>query len=108
MYYFNFWRTFQKHFKTKNFFVWVNEEDHMRIISMEKGDNVRSIFQRFADATSQIQTVSFYNFGLLQLDLLLIVEINIKSKHCEHRVEMPIVEFKKSPCGEISKVGVTR
>merc|ERR1711957_294433 len=24
----------------KNFFVWINEEDHMRIISMEKGDNV--------------------------------------------------------------------
>merc|ERR1711942_661391 len=29
------------HNDAKNFFVWLNEEDHMRIISMEKGDNIR-------------------------------------------------------------------
>jgi creatine kinase len=39
----------------KNFFVWLNEEDHMRIISMEKGDNVKNIFCRFAKATEVIQ-----------------------------------------------------
>merc|ERR1711957_476138 len=38
----------------KNFFVWINEEDHMRIISMEKGDNVIAIFRRFAKATEVI------------------------------------------------------
>jgi len=39
------------HNEAKNFFVWVNEEDHMRIISMEEGDNVVNIFRRFAEAT---------------------------------------------------------
>ena len=38
-----------------NLFVWVNEEDQMRIVSMEKGDNVRGIIERFAKATEQIQ-----------------------------------------------------
>ncbi|XP_071949450.1 creatine kinase B-type-like [Antedon mediterranea] len=31
----------------KNFLVWVNEEDHTRVISMEKGGNIRSVFERF-------------------------------------------------------------
>merc|ERR1712036_203507 len=33
-----------------NFFCWVNEEDQMRIISMEKGDDIKRIFVRFATA----------------------------------------------------------
>ena len=41
--------------RPQNLFVWVNEEDHMRIVSMEKGDNVRQIIERFAMATQQIQ-----------------------------------------------------
>jgi len=45
------------HNAEKNFFVWVNEEDHMRIISMEEGDNIRAIFTRFANATSTIQKI---------------------------------------------------
>jgi len=38
----------------RNFFVWINEEDHMRIVSMEKGDNVKNIFNRFALATKAV------------------------------------------------------
>jgi creatine kinase len=45
------------HNEAKNFFVWLNEEDHMRIISMEKGDNVKAIFNRFANATATIQKI---------------------------------------------------
>merc|ERR1711970_1070491 len=45
------------HNDESNFFVWVNEEDQMRIISMEKGDNVKNIFTRFANATEGIQKV---------------------------------------------------
>jgi creatine kinase len=37
--------------------VWINEEDHMRIISMEQGDNIKRIFTRFAKATQVIQDV---------------------------------------------------
>jgi len=43
------------HNEAENFFVWVNEEDQMRIVSMEKGDNIRAIFQRFCDATKAVQ-----------------------------------------------------
>jgi len=43
------------HNDAENFFVWVNEEDQMRIVSMEKGDNITAIFTRFANATSEIQ-----------------------------------------------------
>jgi creatine kinase len=43
------------HNNAENLFVWVNEEDQMRIVSMEKGDNVKRIIERFAAATSTIQ-----------------------------------------------------
>jgi len=43
--------------EAENFFTWVNEEDQMRIVSMEKGDNVHAIFTRFANATKTIQDV---------------------------------------------------
>jgi len=43
------------HNQNKDFFVWINEEDHMRIISMQKGDDIKAIFRRFANATSTIQ-----------------------------------------------------
>jgi creatine kinase len=45
------------HNHAKNFFVWINEEDHMRIISMEPGDNVDAIFRRFAKACDGVQKV---------------------------------------------------
>ena len=45
------------HNDANNFFVWVSEEDHMRIISMEKGDNIKAIFTRFANATRTIKEV---------------------------------------------------
>lgn len=44
------------HNDSENLFVWVNEEDQLRIVSMEKGDNVKRIIERFAAATSTIQT----------------------------------------------------
>ena len=41
--------------KDKNFIVWVNEEDHIRIISMQKGANLKEVWGRLV-------TVSFnYN-----------------------------------------------
>ena len=45
------------HNEAENFFVWVNEEDQMRIVSMQKGDAVVEIFNRFATATKAIQEV---------------------------------------------------
>jgi len=43
------------HNEAQNFFVWVNEEDQMRIVSMEKGDNIHAIFNRFCNATKAVQ-----------------------------------------------------
>lgn len=43
------------HNDEKTFFVWINEEDHMRIISMQKGDGVVQIFKRFAKACSVVE-----------------------------------------------------
>lgn len=45
------------HNTEENFFVWVNEEDHMRIISMQKGDNIKQIFARFATACNEVEKV---------------------------------------------------
>jgi len=43
------------HNEAANFFVWVNEEDQMRIVSMEKGDNIHAIFTRFANACNTVK-----------------------------------------------------
>merc|ERR1712060_413036 len=45
------------HNEAQNFFVWVNEEDQMRIVSMQKGAAVVEIFNRFSAATKGIQEV---------------------------------------------------
>eukprot|EP00599_Poterioochromonas_sp_BG-1_P003656 CAMPEP_0173148534 /NCGR_PEP_ID=MMETSP1105-20130129/9773_1 /TAXON_ID=2985 /ORGANISM="Ochromonas sp., Strain BG-1" /LENGTH=420 /DNA_ID=CAMNT_0014063199 /DNA_START=71 /DNA_END=1333 /DNA_ORIENTATION=- len=43
------------HNKDKTFLVWVNEEDHIRCISMQNGGNVKEVFQRFALAIGSIE-----------------------------------------------------
>merc|ERR1712046_129415 len=45
------------HNDAANFFCWVNEEDQMRIISMEKGDDIKRIFVRFATACDSVGKV---------------------------------------------------
>jgi len=42
------------HNKDKTFLVWVNEEDQLRIISMEKGGNVKGVFERLAKAIATV------------------------------------------------------
>merc|ERR1740130_1656689 len=43
------------HNEAKSALVWVNEEDHLRIISMEKGKNVRAVFDRFANLVKTVE-----------------------------------------------------
>merc|ERR1712055_261978 len=43
------------HNDKKNFLVWVNEEDHLRIISMELGGNINAVFRRFCDGINQVE-----------------------------------------------------
>lgn len=41
----------------KTFLVWVNEEDHMRIISMQKGADIKAVFTRFCVAVGKVEEV---------------------------------------------------
>lgn len=43
------------HNDNKTFLVWVNEEDHLRIISMQKGANLKEIYGRLVNAVKQIE-----------------------------------------------------
>ena len=43
------------HNDEKTFLVWVNEEDHMRCISMQGGGNVKEVFARWARAIDSIE-----------------------------------------------------
>ena len=37
--------------------VWTNEEDHVRIISMQMGDDIKEVFTRFAKGAAGVQEV---------------------------------------------------
>jgi len=43
------------HNDAKTFLVWVNEEDQLRIISMQQGSNIKQVFARLADGANQIE-----------------------------------------------------
>lgn len=42
------------HNDKKTFLVWINEEDHLRIISMQKGADILEVFQRLSEAAKKI------------------------------------------------------
>ena len=46
------------HNAKKTFLVWVNEEDQLRIISMQKGADIGAVFERLCRAASHIETVA--------------------------------------------------
>jgi len=43
------------HNNKKDFLVWVNEEDQMRIIAMQKGGNIKSVFKVLITALNQLE-----------------------------------------------------
>lgn len=43
------------HNDKKNFLVWVNEEDHLRIISMQKGGNISEVFHRWCKGIAEVE-----------------------------------------------------
>merc|ERR1712071_490726 len=45
------------HNDAKTFLVWVNEEDQLRIISMQKGAGILEVFDRLCRAAAHIETV---------------------------------------------------
>ncbi|XP_016070375.1 PREDICTED: creatine kinase B-type [Miniopterus natalensis] len=46
-----------RHNDNKTFLVWINEEDHLRVISMQKGGNMKEVFTRFCNGLTQIETL---------------------------------------------------
>lgn len=45
------------HNDQKNFLVWVNEEDHLRVISMEKSGDIRKVFKRFCEGLTKVEAL---------------------------------------------------
>ena len=45
------------HNNDKTFLVWINEEDELRIISMQKGSDILEVFTRLARASEEIEKV---------------------------------------------------
>ena len=45
------------HNDAKEFLVWVNEEDQLRIISMQKGADIKAVFTRLSMAAAGIEKV---------------------------------------------------
>ncbi len=43
------------HNQSKTFLVWINEEDQLRIISMQKGGDIKATFQRLSLAIAQLE-----------------------------------------------------
>merc|ERR1712061_479047 len=43
------------HNTEKTFLIWINEEDQLRIISMQKGGDVREVFSRLAKGIKAVQ-----------------------------------------------------
>ncbi len=54
---------FFRHNNDKNFLVWINEEDHIRVISMQKGGNMKEVFERFGRGLTEVWTLNTYTFG---------------------------------------------
>jgi len=46
------------HNKDKTFLVWINEEDQLRIISMEKGADIGKVFTRLSIGAAAIEAVA--------------------------------------------------
>jgi len=45
------------HNNDKNFLVWINEEDHIRVISMETGGDLPSVFARFCKGLQEVENL---------------------------------------------------
>ena len=43
------------HNKKKTFLVWINEEDELRIISMQQGGDIKEVFVRLANAVNELE-----------------------------------------------------
>ena len=45
----------------KTFLVWVNEEDQLRIISMQQGSGIKEVFERLSKAATEIEKIAKFS-----------------------------------------------
>jgi len=50
------------HNDAKTFLTWVNEEDQLRVISMQKGANIRQVFERLMLALKKFENVAKFAY----------------------------------------------
>jgi creatine kinase len=81
----------------KNFIVWVNEEDHIRIISMQKGANLKQVWGRLVRAIHALETkmefVRHDKFGYLtfcptNIGTGLRASVHVKVPKCAEKGEL--------------------
>ena len=51
------------HNNEKTFLVWINEEDELRIISMQKGGDIREVFLRLTQAIKELEKMMKFAFS---------------------------------------------
>jgi len=51
------------HNTNKTFLVWVNEEDQLRIISMQKGGDIKEVFTRLINAIKHLEKTMSFSFS---------------------------------------------
>ena len=51
------------HNDNKTFLVWINEEDQLRIISMQKGGDIKEVFSRLANAVKKLEESMKFSFN---------------------------------------------
>ena len=70
------------HNDNKTFLVWVNEEDHLRVISMQKGGNMKEVFKRFCVGLQKIEEIfKKHNHGFMWNEHLGYI-LTCPSTHC--------------------------
>jgi len=45
------------HNEAKNFLVWINEEDHYRVMAMEKTADMQGVFKRFCEGVNKVESL---------------------------------------------------
>lgn len=59
------------HNDNKTFLIWVNEEDHLRVISMQKAGNMKEVFKRFCVGLQKVRQPDVQSLKIFSLDSLI-------------------------------------
>merc|ERR1712244_25733 len=90
---------------SKTFLAWINEEDQLRIISMEQGANIKSVFGRLEKAVAAINEKLDFAF-IEQLGYLTACPTNIGcGERASVHIKVPLTSQNKKVFDEIASKG---